>query len=124
MEKEKTVFHESEIPFVNVEWGRTKELVGKFSKAHSEHFLMKITEYLPGYIHAKHVHPSQEETIFVLSGRGYTETDGGRTELRPGSVSFIPAGVWHATCNPYEETLRVVIVKTPPDETSVHSDGK
>lgn len=118
---DKSVFHESEIPFVNVDWGRSKELVGKFCKANSESFLMKITEYLPGYIHEKHVHPLQEETIFVLSGRGYTETDSGRVELSPGYISFIPAGVYHATCNPYDETLRVIIVKTPPDETSIHS---
>ena len=121
---DKIVFHEGSIPFVGVDWGRTKELVGKFCNACSENFLLKITEYFPGYIHAKHVHPAQEETIFVLSGRGYTESEGGRVELYPGCVSYIPAGVYHATCNPYDETLRVLIVKTPPDNSSVYADGK
>lgn len=115
------VFSEVEIPYVDVEWGKTKELVGKFCAAHSENFLMKITEYLPGYIHAKHVHTAQEETIFVLSGRGYSETETGKSSLEPGSVCFIPAGVYHATCNPYDEPLKVIIVKTPPDNSSVYS---
>lgn len=119
---DKTVFYEGDIPFVDVSWGRTKELVGKFCDAHSDNFLMKITEYLPGYIHSKHVHTHQEETIFVLSGRGYSETESGRAELTPGCVSFIPAGVYHTTCNPYDEVLRVLIVKTPPDDTSIYSE--
>ena len=117
--KDKIVFDEKTILFVNVEWGRTKELVGKFCKAKSDNFLMKITEYLPGYIHELHVHPEQEETIYVLSG-GYTETKSGKTGLYPGCVSFIPAGVYHATSNPYDETLRVLIVKTPPDKESIY----
>ena len=51
--KDKVVFHESEMPFVDVEWGRTKELAGLFCRARSEHFLMKITEYLTHFYSMK-----------------------------------------------------------------------
>ncbi|GEM_PF-559645 len=120
---DKVVFNEDSIPSVSVDWGRTKELVGKFCKARSEHILVKITEYLPGYIHSMHVHAIQEEMIFVLSGHGYTETEQGKEKLVPGCVSFIPAGVKHATCNPNDETLRVLIVKSPPDNSSIYADS-
>ncbi|MCL6610220.1 MAG: cupin domain-containing protein [Peptococcaceae bacterium] len=113
--KDKAVLNESDIPFFSVDWGRTKVLVGKGSPAASDRVMVKITEYLPGYIHEKHVHPVQEEIIFVLSGRGLTETAGGKRDIKPGDVVFIPAGLEHATYNPYKETLRAVIIKSPPD---------
>lgn len=91
-------------------------LVGKGSPAPSDRVMVKITEYLPGFIHQKHVHPVQEEIIFVLSGRGLTETFSGKRDIGPGDVVWIPAGLDHATYNPYTETLRAVIIKSPPDK--------
>jgi mannose-6-phosphate isomerase-like protein (cupin superfamily) len=118
-QKDKVVLDEKNIPFVNVNWGRTKELVGRYCAAHSEHILMKITEYSPGFVHEKHAHPEQEEIIFVLSGNGFSETGSGIASLYPGCVSMIPAGVPHATHNPNSEPLRVIIVKAPPDKDTV-----
>jgi quercetin dioxygenase-like cupin family protein len=116
---DKVVLHEGSIPFVDVAWGKTKELVGKYCAARSEHVLIKITEYAPGLIHKKHVHPEQEEIIFVLSGNGFSETATGKEALYPGCVSMIPANVEHATHNPNSEPLRVLIVKAPPDKDTV-----
>ena len=114
--RDKVVLDSDAIPFTKVVWGQTKELVGKFCEAQSDNVLVKITEYLPSHTHTLHVHPDQEEIIFVLSGRGETETASGKVDLGPGSVSFIPAGVPHATYNPYaDETMRAVIIKSPPD---------
>lgn len=112
------VFCEKEIPFENVEWGITKVLVGRTApegRGRSEKVLVKITEYLPGFAHKAHVHPDQDEVIFVLSGRGITETTGARREVGPGDVVHIPAGTVHATTNPWSEPLRAVIVKAPAD---------
>lgn len=114
--RDKVVFDTNNIPFTAVDWGQTKELVGKFCEARSDNVLIKITEYLPSHTHTLHVHPDQEEIIFVLSGRGQTETASGKVDLYPGCISFIPAGVPHATYNPYDdESLRAVIIKAPPD---------
>ena len=49
MEQDRTVTVIDEIPFNKVEWGQTKELVGRFCKARSERVLVKITEYLPHF---------------------------------------------------------------------------
>lgn len=117
MARDKVVLDTSAIPFTQVVWGQTKELVGKFCEAQSDNVLIKITEYLPSHTHSFHTHPDQEEIIFVLSGNGQTETASGIQELHPGYISHIPAGVPHATYNPYDhETMRAVIIKSPPDQ--------
>jgi mannose-6-phosphate isomerase-like protein (cupin superfamily) len=76
---------------------------------------VRITEYLPGYAHKLHVHPVQDEIIFVLEGKGASETASGKREIGPGDVVFVPAGVHHATYNPNSELVRAIIIKSPPD---------
>lgn len=108
------LLHEPEIPMIDVVWGRTKVLVGKGETADSDRFMFKITEYMPSHAHDWHDHP-QDEVIYVLSGRGFTELADGKQEIGPGDMVFVPANVRHATYNPYDEPLRAVIVKSPPD---------
>jgi quercetin dioxygenase-like cupin family protein len=112
-----------DVPFRQVAWGLTKDLVGPECMG-SEHIRIKITEYQPGFIHKLHVHPTQEEVIFVLDGRGISETEDDKIEIGPGSVAFVPAGVYHATINLSQtEPLRAVIVKSPPDDKENQSDS-
>lgn len=110
--------HEPDIPMMEADWGRTKVLVGPGENADSEKFMFKITEYMPGLAHDWHTHP-QDEVIFVLSGRGFTELPEGKTEIGPGDLIFVPADVPHATSNPNDEPLRAVIVKSPPDSEDI-----
>jgi uncharacterized RmlC-like cupin family protein len=122
MKKRQVVLH-GDIPFRQVEWGLTKDLVGP-ERMGSEHVRFKITEYQPGFTHKLHMHPAQEEVIFVLEGRGITETREDKIEIGPGAVVFVPAGVYHATLNlSSTEPLRAVIVKSPPDDEEVRSDS-
>ena len=108
-----------EIPFQKVDWGLTKNLVGPESVG-SKNIKVNITEYLPGFTHKLHVHPTQEEVIYVLSGKGVSETDGDKQEIRPGSVVFVPVGVPHATVNASEsESLKAIIIKSPPGDEEV-----
>lgn len=121
--KKRQVVLNNEIPFREVDWGLTKDLVCP-ERMGSEHIRLKITEYQPGYSHELHMHPTQEEVIFVLAGRGVTETREDKMEIGPGSVVFVPAGVYHATLNlSATEPLRAVIVKSPPDDEEVRSDS-
>ncbi len=109
------VIRESDIPMMEVAWGRTKVLVGKGEKAESSGFTFKITEYMPSHAHDWHSH-SQDEVIFVLAGRGVTELSDGKREIVAGDIVFVPANVKHATYNPHAEPLRAVIIKSPPDK--------
>lgn len=110
------VIRSKECPYYPVAWGKTKGILAKESIAHSDSVQIRMTEYQPHWEHAKHVHPTQEEIIFVMSGHGFSVTDEcGRVPLGPGDVSYIPAGVYHATVNPNDEPMVAIIIKTPPD---------
>jgi len=121
MDQDRTVQVIDEISFKKVEWGLTKELVGRYCKAKSERLLVKITEYLPHFQHSPHVHPSQEEVIIVLSGNAISETASGRIDLYPGCVAHVPADLEHATYNPFDEVCRCIIIKSPADRDQFKS---
>jgi len=113
------VFMETEVEFEKVEWGLTKELVAPRTVG-SRKIKVKITEYLPGHVHKNHIHPDQEEVIYVLSGRGMAETRAQRKEIGPGSVVFVEAGAPHTTYNLSEtESLRAIVIKSPPEDEEV-----
>jgi mannose-6-phosphate isomerase-like protein (cupin superfamily) len=108
-----------EVAYEEVEWGLTKEIIAPQTVG-SKRVKVKITEYLPGYSHTLHVHPNQEEVIYVLSGRGVTESRGHRREIGPGSVVFISAGEPHANFNLSDsEALKVIVIKAPPEDEEV-----
>jgi uncharacterized RmlC-like cupin family protein len=108
-----------DIEFEKVAWGLTKELVAPQTLG-SEKLKVKITEFLPGYVHKLHIHPVQEEVIYVLSGKGITQTPEGEREVGPGSVIFVPAGEPHTTWNQSgTESLRVIVAKSPPEDEEV-----
>jgi uncharacterized RmlC-like cupin family protein len=112
-----------DVPFRQVAWGLTKDLLGPECMG-SERIRIKITEYQPGFSHKLHVHPTQEEVIYVLEGRGSSESQEDKIEIGPGSVVYVPAGVYHATTNlSHSEPLRALIVKSPPDDKDNQADS-
>ena len=118
MTKRKVVLIE-DVAFQKVAWGLTKHLISP-QAAGSKHIKVSITEYLPGFTHELHVHPNQEEVIYVLSGKGLSETEGDRQDIAPGSVAFVPAGAPHATVNASRtESLKAIIIKSPPGDEEV-----
>lgn len=112
------VFRADAVPFHDVAWGNTKELVGLSPAAGGEvcaEVEFKVTEFLPGYSHKGHVHSSQLEVLYVLSGHGMHEDQAGnQIPFGPGDVVYIPAGYPHANHNPGTEPVRVLVIKIPP----------
>ena len=108
---EKSVIILDEVPFKPVEWGRSKVLISPKVNG-AEHLRVGVTEYDPATPHAPHRHPGQEEVIWVLSGKGYTETHGKRMDLYPGAVAYIPAGLEHKTAA-VEGKMTAIIMKGP-----------
>ena len=53
----------------------------------------------------RHFHSDTEECIYVLSGRGRTESDSGEHALAAGDTLLIPAGETHVTRNTGAEPL-------------------
>lgn len=121
MDQDRTVQIIDNIPFNKVDWGQTKELVGRYCVAKSENLLVKITEYLPHFQHSPHVHTEQEEVIIVLSGKAITESPTGRIDIYPGCIVHVPRNLKHATYNPYDEPCRCIIIKSPADKDQFKS---
>lgn len=109
------VFNESEISYINVDWGLTKVLIGKNGKGFSDKVMVKITEYLPGFIHKPHTHQKQDEIIIALSGKGISRSKISEKIFGVGDIVLIPAGLEHETYNPFSESLKAIIIKSPPD---------
>jgi len=61
-----------------------------------------------------HVHDTQEETIYVTSGRGRLVTEEATADLEPGVAVFIPIGTFHATESDGPEPLELVCLFSPP----------
>lgn len=61
-----------------------------------------------------HVHPTQEEVIFITAGRGELVTPEGTVPLEPGTAVYIPVGLHHQTVSHGPEPLEMVTSFSPP----------
>ena len=107
----KRVFQEGDVPFVSVPWGKTKVLVGTKAGGDADKLYVAITEYLPGVGHTMHAHAEDDEVMLIVSGKGYTLSDGVRKDLVPGTVVHLPAGCAHENVPLGDEPLRAVVIK-------------
>jgi len=63
--------------------------------------------------HSFHLHPNQEELIYVLEGRIEQWLEKESRILGPGDAIFIPRNTVHASFNPYPEVARMLPVLGP-----------
>jgi putative monooxygenase len=61
-----------------------------------------------------HVHPAEEEMIYVTAGRGRLVAADATIELEPGVAVYIPPGIHHATVADPGEPLQLITVFSPP----------
>lgn len=61
-----------------------------------------------------HVHPTEEEMIYVTAGRGRLVSARTTVNLVPGLAVYIPPGVEHATIADEGEPLQMITVFSPP----------
>lgn len=73
-----------------------------------------LAVFPPGSRPTGHVHLEQEETIFVVQGRGRLVTPDATADLEPGVSVFIPMGTFHATESDGPEALELVCLFSPP----------
>ena len=96
------------------DWGRIKFL-SEPAVTGAERFSFGMVVLEPGKGHDRHNHPGTEEIIFVISGEGeQTIDDCPPVHIRPGASMYIPADVFHSTINTGWETLRLLVVYSPP----------
>lgn len=69
--------------------------------------------FAPGKGHAFHLHPRQEEVLYVLEGEVEQWLEQERRTLRPGEGVFIPAGTVHASFNRSGAPARILAILGP-----------
>ncbi|WP_203861587.1 cupin domain-containing protein [Plantactinospora mayteni] len=102
-----------EVPTRTFDWGTIKWLVTPHLDEGAGLTTGEVVIY-PGQGHAPHVHPNEEEVIYVISGEGaQTVGDGPAFPIREGDAVYIPANTLHSTDNTTWRPLRLVVVYTP-----------
>ena len=88
--------------------------------------LLMVRATMPGgHCHPFHRHPHREEIIHVVSGRAEQWVGNEYRILGPGEIAHLPAGVVHATYNPFPETLVFHAILSPaklPDDLAAAVD--
>ena len=61
-----------------------------------------------------HIHPTQEEIVYIISGRGQLVTPEGTVDLEAGTTVYIPPGLHHQTVSLGPGPLEMVTSFSPP----------
>ncbi|MEE8331290.1 MAG: cupin domain-containing protein [Acidimicrobiia bacterium] len=80
----------------------------------AQHLTVGYSLFPAGSAPEGHVHPTQEETIYIIAGRGELVTPEGTEQLEPGTVVYIPIGLHHATVSHGPDPLEMVTAFSPP----------
>jgi quercetin dioxygenase-like cupin family protein len=80
----------------------------------AQNLTVGVAVFPPGSAPPGHIHETQEEVIYIISGSGQLVTSQGTAELSPGTAVFIPVGLHHATVSAGDEPLELVSVFSPP----------
>jgi mannose-6-phosphate isomerase-like protein (cupin superfamily) len=76
-------------------------------------FAMGTQQLLPNTGIPLHVHETEDEILFVHAGTALGQIADRRIPVQPGSMMFIPRGVWHGVTNPDGEVTLVWFVSPP-----------
>ena len=80
----------------------------------AENMTVGWATFPPGAAPEGHVHPTQEEVIYITRGNGELVTPEGTAKLEPGTAVYIPVGLFHATVSHGPEPLEMVTSFSPP----------
>ena len=68
----------------------------------------------PGGVVERHVHPTQVETVYLLTGQSLLTLGEAEAPLNAGQIVAIPMGLEHALRNAGTETVDLLAFFTPP----------
>ncbi len=83
----------------------------------------EIACYEPGQSTVMHMHPKEEEAIFVLEGTATMNIDGHEIVLRAGSIATFPNKVLHDVRNLGAERCVIMFFKVNPKVLRETADG-
>lgn len=79
-----------------------------------KHIAVGMTLLPPGQSSSSHTHDKEEETWYILSGRGEVVVDGRREAVTADTVITVVPGQEHQLVNTGDETMKVLWIYTPP----------
>jgi len=90
-----------------------KKLIGP-ENGGCKNMIFGVVSFPPDSNPGTHVHPNEEEIIYVLSGHGETKVGGKTYPLEPGVGVFAEPGVEHGIKTLGNEPLILISVFSPP----------
>ena len=102
----------SDVPTENFDWG-TAGMRCAPPGTGCESFVVMDVRLDPGFFHAFHKHPDQDEMIIIKSGRVTQWLEGEHTELGPGDSVYIDKDVVHGSYNDFSEPAELQVVLAP-----------
>jgi quercetin dioxygenase-like cupin family protein len=101
-----------DVPIEGFEWG-TAGMRCAPPGTGCESFVVMDVRLDPGFFHAFHKHPDQDEMIIVKAGRVTQWLDDEQTELGPGDSVYIDKDVVHGSYNDFDEPADLQVVLAP-----------
>jgi mannose-6-phosphate isomerase-like protein (cupin superfamily) len=80
----------------------------------AQNMTIGFSKFPPGSAPEGHVHPTQEEIIYITRGKGELVSPEGSVPLEPGVCVYIPVGLHHQTVSHGPEPLEMVTSFSPP----------
>jgi quercetin dioxygenase-like cupin family protein len=102
----------SEVPTEDFEWGSAGMRCAPPGTGCGTFVVMDV-RLDPGFFHAFHKHPDQDEMITVASGRVTQYLEGESTVLGPGDSVYIDKDVVHGSYNDFDEPALLNVVLAP-----------
>ena len=102
-----------EVPTETFDWG-SAGMRGAPPSTGCETYIVMDVELAPGFAHAFHRHPDQDEMIVVKQGRVVQWLEQEQRELGPGDSIHIDRDVVHGSYNDFAEPAELQVILAPP----------
>ena len=102
----------NEVPTENFDWGSAGMRSAPPTTGCNSFVVMDV-RLDPGFFHAFHKHPDQDEMITVVSGKVTQYIEGESTVLGPGDSVYIDKDVVHGSYNDSDEPALLSVVLAP-----------
>ena len=101
-----------EVPTESFDWGSAGMRCAPLGTGCTSLVVMDV-RLDPGFFHAFHRHPDQDEMIIVTAGRVQQWLEGEHAELGPGDSVYIDKNVVHGSYNDFSEPAQLQVVLAP-----------
>ena len=102
----------TEVPTESFEWGSAGMRCAPPGTG-CESFVVMDVRLDPGFFHAFHKHPDQDEMITVVAGKVTQFLEGESMVLGPGDSVYIDKDVVHGSYNDFDEPAQLAVVLAP-----------